>query len=242
MKNIIPVILLATFSQNVFSDDYGGDVDVSSFSVYGLKLGMNEKEALNEISKKTGLSLKEIENKVSVNEEYPIRGLSYSYGIRQYNIYIRSDKDPEDNDAIKQISATFMPALVGENIESVVAHVKYKIPATKANIKSSNENAISKWGKPSYSTSQTGVSYGVGISIDNIWCVLNKKRENNKQSFCEKNKPVISYSVSNVINIELDNMVYYKGNIEKIFKELKKREDEEAEKAHEENNKFDADF
>ena len=37
-------------------------------------------------------------------------------------------------------------------------------------------------------------------------------------------------------------MVYYKGNIEKIFKELKKREDEEAEKAHEENNKFDADF
>ena len=51
MKNIIPVILLATFSQNVFSDDYGGDVDVSSFSVYGLKLGMNEKEALNEFSK-----------------------------------------------------------------------------------------------------------------------------------------------------------------------------------------------
>ena len=65
--------------------------------------------------------------------------------------------------------------------------------------------------------------------------------------FTNDNFPDLIYALSNEADESFfcllsRNQAEYLLDIEKIFKELKKREDEEAEKAHEENNKFDADF
>lgn len=225
------VVLLVYSGFGMSKGIEGSDVDVKEHSVYGLKLGMNEMEALGFISKQSGIPIEKIKEQVDIALEAPLGRGAYSYETKQYRLWL-------DEQGVKQLDVTFTPIWQNDNFEYVVGYVNYKIPSTRENKDSSYQSAINKWGEPSGGFEFDDASY-----FYRAWCILNPKRKEKKQPICDVSYPQLTYSSDNdSVNIELYDMDKYRAHMFYVMTKIKENDDKEAKIKQDKSRRVDVDF
>jgi hypothetical protein len=127
----------------------GKDVDVLQFDIQGIKLGMNQEEALKILKEKfPGV---ETQEKQGDKEIVRVYGKEFT---EEVNIQVNAESGT-------QLTINFLPNVLNNRPqELVVTAVKYQIPnRNEAILEKLRENAKAKYGKP------TRESYG-----DYAWC------------------------------------------------------------------------
>lgn len=225
------VVLLMYSSYGVSKEIKGSDIDVKEYSVYGLKLGMKEMEALGFISKQSGIPIEKIKEQVDITLEVPLGRTTYSYEIKKYRLWL-------DEQGMKRLEVIFTPVWENDDFQYVVGYVDYQIPSTRENKDSSYQSAINKWGEPS-----GGFEFDDATYFYRAWCILNPKRKEKKQPICDVGYPQLMYSSDDYrVSIELYDMDNYKAHMFYVMTKIKENDDREAQIRQNNSRRVDVDF
>lgn len=225
------VVLLMYSSYGVSERIDGSDIDVKDYSVYGLKLGMKEMEALGSISKQSGIPIEKIKEQIDITLEAPLGSTDYSYETKGYRLWL-------DEQGMKRLEVIFTPVWEKNDFQYVVGYVNYEIPSTRENKDISYQSAINKWGEPS-----GGFEFDDATYFYRAWCILNPKRKEKKQPICDVNYPQLTYSSDNDnVSIGLYDMDKYKAHMFYVMTKIKENNDKEAKVKQDNNRRVDVDF
>lgn len=170
-------------------------VPVDNFELYGIKLGLGYKEAIDIALKRSGLKQDDM---VIDKSSFAVGGVSEAYSIIDVKLYL--------NNAKTRVRLELTPKLVNGEFTSVVSAIEYTTSYSKNNIDNIVSSLLSRWGSPS--------NYTKSIQSA-VWCSeFNGSYKENKKSICTAYLPAATLSI---YESQLDMGVYDNGRYKKML-------------------------